>query len=188
MPIRWSFISFDWDRYRELKIALEPACVSGDFSNLNIPDADDILAEFDEYSDPSEICNTLVLELCGQGESVHFEAGLMELIRDLRRTGTGEDAADLLGSLVSVEPGVEDWWRTEVGLAGLLTAEQTKEIASGLPALARKEPQRPKTRGLAALASKFAPADFARDHLAELTELIDEAIRYGHGLGVMRET
>src|SRR5258706_8899866 len=135
MSTRWSFFGFQWQRYQELKPILKAAWESGDYSNLNLPEADEILAHFYEDSDPSEICNTLIMELCGEGEPLHLEVGLPELIHDLRRRKASMDAAEHLGSLITSEPHVEDWWRFDNGLAGILTPAECKEAAAGLTAL-----------------------------------------------------
>ena len=187
MPTRWSFFSFHWDKYQELKPALKSAWDSGDFSNLDTPGADEILDNFDENSDPSDICNTLILELCGEGEPLHFEEGLPGLILELRRNPRGEDAADLLGCLVTGEPFVEDWWRAKDGLAGILTPEQLAEVSSALAAIHAGGGMKTRPKGLAAIAGRFVPTDAAKSHLNEMVDLITESAAAGLGLALMRE-
>lgn len=185
MLTRWTLFGFNWNRFSELKSALHEAWESGDFSALGIEGADEILAEFDEQADPSEICNTLILELCGRGEPLHIDAGLPELIHDLRKTRSGEDAADHLGMLIAAEPYVEDWWRVDDGLAGILSPEQVREAYTGVAAM-RRSGVKP-ARGLASLTRRFAPGDPATGRLAEMIDLLKDAADDGLGLAVVRE-
>ena len=186
MHTRWTFFGFEWILYLEIKPILHVAWETGDFSRLGIGGADDILAEFNERTDPNEICNTLIMELCGVGEPLHIDTGLPELIHDLRKTRKGEDAADHLGTLIAAEPYVEDWWRVDDGLAGILTPEHVKEAYSGLSPLHQTN-FKPAAKGLASITRRFAPADPAAGRLVEMIDLLQEAADQEMGLGVLRE-
>ena len=186
MHTRWTFFCFHWIRYLEIKPILHVAWKTGDFSNLGIEGADDILAEFNEKADPGEICNTLILELCGEGEPLHIEAGLPELIHDLRKTRAGEYAAEHLGTLIAADPHVEEWWSVEDGLAGILTPDQVREAYSGLAPMHRAS-LKPAARGLASIARRFTPGDPAAGRLAEMIDLLKEAAEEELGIAVLRE-
>ena len=187
MTIRWAFFAFDWARFTEIKPALKAACESASFEELSLPEAEEVLDEFDERSDPAEIANAVVLEVCGQGEPVYFEAGLPELIHSLRREVRGEDVAEILGTLISGKPNVEDWFRAGDGLIGILSPEETTSLASAFAYFRKRyEPPDPPT-GLRALTRRFVPVETPLDHLTDLMELIDRTVTAERGLAVLCE-
>ncbi len=187
MPARWSFFAFNWSKFRELKPGLQAASESGDFSALRQEEAVQVLEGFSETSAPEEIANALVTELCGTGEALFFEGGLPELIHRLRKEPRSEDATDLLGALVSGEPHIEDWFRVESGLVGILSQSQTKDLSQAFELLRRdlKPPSRPK--GLGAITRRFATTEAAGDRLEDLFKLVDNCAKRNLGVGVLRE-
>ncbi len=188
MTIRWAFFAFDWARFAEIKPALKSACESANFEELKLPEASAVLDEFDEESDPAEVANAIVLEICGQGEPVYFEAGLPELIHSLRREVRGEDVAEILGSLISGKPNVEDWFSATDGLSGILAPGETTALASAFAYFRKRyEPPEPPT-GFRAITRRFVPVETPLDHLTDLMELIDRTVTAEHGLAVLCET
>jgi len=187
MSARWSFFAFDWARFRALEPALRLACDTGDFTSAAFEEAAELLETFDAEAAPEEVCNALLVELCGTGEAVVFETGLPELIHGIRRQPEGEEAADALGALVSAEPGIEDWFRVDDGLVGVLTEAQTQELAAYFAAFRRGYHPPESPRGLAAWARRLAPNEPAYALLDDLMDLIDETAVRRYGLGVLRE-
>lgn len=187
MSARWTFFAFDEARFRTLETALRRACETGDFTAAAFEEAAGLLESLEEDSRPEEVCNALLVELCGTGEAVVFETGLPELILHLRRQPEGEKAADLLGVLVSAEPNVEEWFRAESGLVGRLTTAQTQELRACAAALRSRERSSRSSRGLTAWTRRFVPMEPADDQWDRLLALIDEAVSRRCGLALLRE-
>jgi hypothetical protein len=188
MTIRWAFFAFDWSRFTEIKPAMKAACESSSFEDLILPEADVVLEEFDEGSVFAEIANAVILEVCGHGEPVYFEAGLPELIHSLRREVRGEDVAEILGTIISGRPNVEDWFSATNGLIGILTPGETTALASAFAYFRKSyEPPLP-PKGLAAITRRFVAVESPLDHLTDLMELIDRTVTSAHGLAVLSET
>ncbi len=185
MSIRWAFFIFNWARFCEIKPALKAACESGNFDELEI--ADEVLEELDEETEPASAANAIILELCGEGEPVYFEAGLAELIRGLRRYPRGEDVSETLGSMISAQPNVDEWFQAGDGLAGILKPDETVTLAKAFAAFRRKYQPPDPPKGLAAITRRFAPSESPIDHLSDLMELVDRAVTAEQGLGVLCE-
>ncbi len=187
MPARWSFFAFDWGRYLDLKPKLRTAAETGDFVRLGIPEANSLLAGFHPESTPEEVANALVTELCGTGEALFFEGGIPELIHRLRRQPNGEEVTEILGSLVSGEPNVEDWFRLEHGLVGILTPEMTQKLERELAALTKGMAPLKRPKGLGSFTRRFTTTEAATDRFEDLTKLIADCASRELGLGVLRE-
>ena len=187
MSIRWAFFIFNWARFCEIKPALKAACESGNVEELEIPEAEQVLEELDEETDPASAANAIILEVCGEGEPVYFEAGLAELIRGLRRYPRGDDVSEILGSMISAHPGVEEWFKADDGLAGILKPDETVALAKAFAVFRRKYQPPDPPKGLAALTRRFAPVESPLDHLSDLMELVDRAVTAEQGLGVLCE-
>lgn len=185
MSSRWSFFAFDWTGYRAAEAALELACSEGDFTQLEIEAADEILAGFDETASAGTVCNALVREMFGQGEALFMESGLLEMIRELRRQSGGEEVADMLSELISAEPNVQCWFSTESGLVGLFTEAQTRQLHAAFDRFqAAFRPER--ARGFAAISRLFSTTSPAFDRLGDLMDLIRSAVNAGQGLAAVR--
>jgi hypothetical protein len=187
MPARWSFFAFDWTRFRSTAPPLLRASKSGDFTTLQIPEADEVLCALDEETPPESVANALVAHLCGAQDAALFEGGLSELVLWLRKQPHGEEAGETLGELISAGKNVEEWFQSDTGLIGILTEEETQSLASAFAYFRKtyRPPDQP--RGLAAITRRFSAADPAKEHLSDLMEVIDEAAARGAGLAVLRE-
>jgi hypothetical protein len=187
MNVRWSFFAFDWIRFRALEPPLRRAMETGDFSAQELTEAAEILERMDEDAPPEEVGGALIVEICGRGERVVFEAGLPELLRQLRRQPEGEAVAETLGVLISAAPNVQDWFAADGGPAGLLSEEQTRELAAAFAAFRRhyRPPEPP--RGLSALARRFTATEPAHELLDDLMRLVEEAAARRQGIAILRE-
>src|SRR2546421_7790287 len=187
MPARWSFFAFDWGRFRDLKPKLRTAAETGDFGRLDVPEAAGALSGFHGGSTPEEVANALVTELCGTGEALFFEAGVPELIHRLRRQPHGEEVTEILGSLVSGEPNMEEWFRLESGLVGILSPEETQRLSRELEGLRRDMAPAARPRGLGSITRLFTTTEAAGDRFDDLVKLITDAAGRELGVGVLRE-
>jgi hypothetical protein len=186
MEARWLFTAFDWGRFHEVAPRLQAAGGEAPVDFEDVEGAEGVLEEFDEEAPQEEVHNALLVELCTVGDGALFERGLPELLKWLRRQPQGEEPAEILGGMLSVSPGVEDWFAAEVGLVGVLTIEETSELArlAGRFRRSYKPPHRAK--GLAALTRHFRTSEPAVEHLDELFEVIDESAAEMLGLAVIR--
>jgi hypothetical protein len=188
MATRWSFLAFDWTRFSAVSPALRQAADSGDFTHLGIDDAVEVLDTLDEETPPEAVANAVITHLCGGREMALFESGLPELILWLRKQPHGEEVGETLGELISAEPNVEEWFRADGGLAGILTVEETHKLDSAF-AYFRKTYRPPAPpRGLAAITRRFSAADPAKEHLSDLMEVVTQAAAQRAGLAVLRES
>jgi hypothetical protein len=190
MEIRWLFTEFDWKRYHEVAPQLRAMRWPEHLDSLediqDIGSAEDVLDEFAGDACSEAVCNALLVELCTVGEGALFESGLPELIKWLRRQARGEDAADVLAEMISAHQGVEEWFATGGGLVGLLTVEQTSELARSMAAFRKGYRPPRRARGFAGLTRHFRTSEPAIEHLEELFAVVDEAAAEMHGLGVIR--
>jgi hypothetical protein len=190
MEIRWLFTEFDWKRYHEVAPQLRAMQWPDHLDSLDgieeFGSAEDVLDEFSDDARSEAVCNALLVELCTAGEGALFEGGLPELIKWLRRQAKGEDAADVLAELISAQQGVEEWFATGGGLVGLLTVEQTSELARSMAAFRKGYRPAKRARGLAGLTRRFRTSEPAIEHLEELFGVVDEAAAEMRGLGVIR--
>ena len=187
MATRWSFFAFDWTRFQTLAHALRLASESADFTKLEYEGVEEVLDTLDEETPPEAVANALIFHLCGAHEAALFETGLPEMILWLRKQPHGEEAGEVLGELISAEPHVEEWFRSDTGLAGILTEAETRDLAAAF-AYFRKTYHPPKPpRGLAGLTQRFSAADPAQEHLADLMEVVEQAAAGRAGLAVSRE-
>lgn len=187
MPSRWTFFAFDWVRFRALEPTLRAAHETADFAGVQDAGAEETLETLEEDAEPEVVCNALLTTLCGAEEAVVFEAGLPEMIRWLRRQPDGDEAAEMLGDLVSAVPNIADWFRVEVGLVGLLTQAQTQALSAAFAAFRRRYRPPEPPRGLAAWTRRFASTDPAREMLDDLMNLVDEAAACSRGIAALRE-
>jgi hypothetical protein len=190
MAGRWSLHLFDWERFGQLAPRLQEAAASDDFSRLEDEEADDLLDQLDESAAPEEVCNTLLLHLCVSAESVVFERGLPELILWLRRRlgcDGCEDAADMLGGLLSRSNGVEPWFACDAGLMGMLTHGEAVELDCHLESFRRSRKPATKRGGFSALTRLFTTTDAARENVDDLIALVEEAADRKMGLAAVLE-
>lgn len=187
MSVRWAFFAFDWERFRQAAPLIRCAHETGDFSRIELDGADEALAALPENWTEEEAANALILMACGEGELVEFGGSFAERLLEIRREPEGEDFADLLGALMTAEPGMEDWFRPEAGLLGILDAESTRQLAeyAGSLGLPGRKPRQP--RGIEAIARLFTPSETGQHSLEDLIRLIRTAAAAGMGLGVLRE-
>lgn len=187
MADRWQLFAFDWTRYRSLAPLLQSAAATGDFSAIGGRAAEAAAAALAEGAPIEEVCNDLLVELCGAEDAVVFESGLPELIHAIRRTPEGEEAAELLGLLAAASPGIDPWFAAEAGLMGLLSPDQVEALSAALARFRRHWNPPPPPRGLGALTRRFAPGDRALDLLPDLMDLVDQCRARRAGLAASLE-
>jgi hypothetical protein len=186
MAARWSFFAFDWERFRQIRPKLKLASEAADFTALDWPDAMDLFEHIDEAMRPEEISNQLITTMCAVDDPVYVEGGLPATILKLRRLPNGEEPGDLLAELISAEPGIEDWFRTESGMVGVLSAPTTEELAHLVGPFDLNGEERP-ARGVAQLARKLAVTDTPKDPLQSLIDLVKRATQRGCGVAAFKE-
>jgi hypothetical protein len=186
MDARWLYIAFSWSAYYELEPLLRGFDLDRRESLHSIEGAGEVLDDFDEDSPPEAIRNALLAELCVEGEGALFEQGLPELLRWLRHQPRGEDPAETLAGLITAQPGVEDWFRSDYGLVGILSADETSDLARVLGRFRRDYVPPPRPRGLAAIGRHFKTAEPAIEHLDELFAVVEEAAAEMLGLAGIR--
>jgi hypothetical protein len=187
MAGRWSLHLFDWERYGQLAPRLSEAAASDDFSRLNDEEADDLLDQLDESAAAEEVCNALLLHLCVSAESAAFDRGLPELILWLRRREDCEDAAELLGSLLSGANRVEPWFACDAGLMGMLTEDETADLNLGLESFRKNREPASRRGGFGALTRLFTTTDPARENVDDLTAIVEAAAERKMGLAAVLE-
>ena len=186
MAARWSFFPFDWQRFREIRPRLKLACESGDFSNIDWPEALDLFEHANEHMQPEVICNELVVTMCASGEPLFIEGGLPATILKLRKLPNGEEPGDLLAELISAAPGVEDWFKTDSGIVGILSAPTVEELTHMLSPFKLEAPKsRPK--GIAQITRKLTTIDPPKDPLQSLIKLLEESAAHGYGIAAYQE-
>ena len=101
-------------------------------------------------------------------------------------TSGGDAPAETLAEMISVSPGILDWFKTETGVVGLLTVEETSELARWVGIFLRSyEPPRA-AWGIAAITRHFRTSEPDVEHLEELFEVINEAAGEMLGLAAIR--
>jgi hypothetical protein len=190
MAGRWSLHLFDWERFGQLAPHLREAAESDDFSHLEDEEADDLLEQLDDSAAPEEVCNALLLHLCVSAESAVFDRGLPELILWIRRRegcDDCEDAADMLGALLSRANRVEPWFACDAGLMGMLSREEAAQLDRRLDAFRRNRRTAAKRAGFGALTRLFTTTDPARENVDDLIEIVGEAAARKTGLAAVLE-
>jgi hypothetical protein len=186
MENRWLFAAFDWKRYHELspRIKALERTTRPDFDDVE--GADDVLEEFGEEAPPRDVRNALLIELCTADDGALFESGLPGLLTWLRRQPRGEDPSETLAELISAHKGIEDWFEAPSGLVGLLTVEETSELARTIGVFRRKFRAPKPPSGIAALTRHFRTSEPAVEHLDELFDVVEEAAAEMLGLAAIR--
>jgi hypothetical protein len=187
MAARWSFFTFDWPRFRAISPRLQDAVTSADFTQLGLEDVSEVLDTLDEETSPETVANVVIAHLCSGQEVALFEAGLPEMILWLRKQPHGEEVGEQLGELLSAEPHIEDWFRSDGGLIGILTEEETVSLDSAFTYFRKTYNPPSPLRGLASLTRRFSAADPAKEHLSDLMDVVAQAAGRHAGLGVLRE-
>lgn len=186
-PSAWTVFAFDWTRYRGIGPKLQAACATGDFTSLDIAGADAVLETLEDDIPPEEVCSVVLAELCGRGEPVVVPNSLLRLLRHIRRDRDCEEAADLLTELLVGGSNVAAWHRTERGLVGLLTPEQTRDLAPRLGRFCRRETETRRPGWFEKLRRLFSPTDEEATVLRALRDVVDEAAARGDGLAAAIE-
>ena len=186
MAARWSFFAFDWERFRQIRPRLKAACESADFTELDWPEALDLFEHAEETMRPEEICSELVVTMCAAGDPLFIEGGLPATILKLRKLPNGEEPGDVLAALISAGPGIDDWFRTDSGMVGVLSAPATEELLHQLAPFRMEDEERP-ARGIASLTRKLATTDSVKDPLQSLIRLVERAADHGYGIAAYKE-
>lgn len=181
----WSFFAFDWERFREIRPRLKMASESGDFSRIDWPEALDLFEHAVEHMQPGTICNELIVTMCAAGDPLFIEGGLPATILKLRKQANGEEPGDMLAEFISAAPGVEDWFKADSGLVGILSAPTVEELTHMLAAFKTDEP-RTHNRGLAGIRRKLTTSDPPKDPLQSLIKLLEESASRGFGIAAYR--
>jgi hypothetical protein len=167
--------------------ALSAAYKTGDFTSLEFKGSEEVLDGMDDDSSPEEVCNALLTDLCGVGESAVFDTGLSELIHWVRKQPYGEEPGEMLAELITVAPNVEEWFKVEQGLVGILPPGDTEDLAIAFLRFRTKYKPPPPPRGLAAITRHFATSEPAVEHIQDLMDIIDAAAASHLGLAAFRE-
>ncbi len=186
MAREWAFFAFDWGALTELEPRLIAAHDTGNFDGLNIEAIDDILEGLGDDAHPADVCNSLLISMCGVGDVVPCDSGLPERMNWLRRQPDGDDAADVLATLITREPNIQEWYRGEVGIVGLLGVHETADLRSFLSAYrARRASADTPVSGN--WSRWFVPKMESGAFFDMLFDLVEKATADGHGLAVMCE-
>ena len=186
MTGRWSFFAFDWERFRQVRPKLKAAFESGDFTDLDWPEALDLFEHTDESVAAEQICNELVVAMCAAGEPVFIEGGLSEAFIRLRKLPSGEEPGEALAGLISAGPGIEEWFQVPSGLIGVLSSPSTEELSHQMAPFKQEEVEKP-ARGIAAITRRLSTTEAAKDPLQSLIRLVERASEKGLGIAAFKE-
>ncbi len=186
-PSSWTVFAFDWTRYRAIGPTLQAACGTGDFTALGIVGADTVLETIEEDLSPETVCSVLLAELCGRGEPAAVPGTMLGVLRHIRRNRDCEEAADLLTELLVGGSNVAPWFASRHGVVGLLTPDQTRDLAARLGRFCRRAEPKAKPGKLQSLFRLFSPSAEDDTVLEALRELVDEAAARGDGLAAAVE-
>ena len=186
MSVNWTITAFDWSRLQELEGPLAAAHESGDFTRLSLPEIDSIFDHCPEDEPAESLCNAIIQVLCCGEESAEFPSGFAELIHWLRKQPKGELPAEVLAQLITSEPNVEDWFRTDFGVVGILDVWQTLELLDQLKAFLADYVPPKLPRGFASLARRFSPSESHQSQIPDLLEIATHAAQKQVGLAALR--
>jgi hypothetical protein len=200
MEAGWYFYRFDYGRYLALRPALRSATTPAAFGALAVGQETEELATAllaDEITLP-EARNAFIQAVCCVGDPLNLDAGLSRFVTALGRRSGSEDAAELLGEMLTGGRNMEAWLLPASGLAGFLTPEETQALLLSYRArpsrgrLRRTTGQGKRRRrgGLVGVCVGFVSRLLDRgpqwdDMYHLLGNLIEEAARHGEGIAVV---
>ena len=137
MQANWHLYRFDYAKYQTLRPLLRAATMPDAFAALSEGPQGDAIAEAVAEGTLTLECarNVLVSTLCCLDDPLPVDASFPRFLAVLGRRRGAEDAAEMLGALVSGERPVEDWLRDPQGLIGWLTPEETQALYSSYTSL-----------------------------------------------------
>lgn len=142
----WTLIPFDWQRYRRLAPELKDAARAGDLSRIRNAEAAQLVATLEDTTDLRYTCNYILCELCTVGDPLNFHGTFPAVMRQLSSLDNGEDIADKLVEGAFAGMNVEDWFKCDHGLMGILTWADLDRLRPNVEALIRTLPHRDERR------------------------------------------
>lgn len=130
MQANWQFYRFDYAKYQLLRPLLRAATMPEAFAALAEGPQGDAIAEAVAEGTLTLECarNVLVSTLCCLDDPLPVDASFPRFLAALGRRRGAEDAAEMLGALISGGRPVEVWLRDPQGLIGWLTPEETEAL------------------------------------------------------------
>lgn len=141
MQVSWNFYRFDYARFLMLRPLLRAASMPEAFAAFGEGAEVEVIAEAvaEQSLTLEEARNALILVLCCEGDPLPVDASFPRFVAALSRRRGAEDAAEMLGGLVSGGKHVEAWMAAEDGITGLLTPDETMQLyAACQPLLSRR--------------------------------------------------
>ena len=130
MQVSWNIYRFNYSQFIVLRpllrAATEPEAFAAFGEGAEIEAIVDAVAE--QSLTPEEARNALLVALCCEGDALPVDASFSRFVAALARRKGAEDAAEMLGDLVSGGKTVEAWMAAEDGIVGLLTPEETRQL------------------------------------------------------------
>ncbi|HZO91374.1 MAG TPA: hypothetical protein VFB38_23830 [Chthonomonadaceae bacterium] len=200
MAVCWYFYRFDYARYLALRPALRSATQPAAFAAIaEGAETEAIVTSLEEGTlTLSEARNAFVQAVCCLGDPLILERGLPRFVAALRRRRGAEDAAELLGELLTGGKNMETWLLPASGLIGFLTPEETQMLRNYYATVPRRGSLRWGTArrrgvrrgGLVGACVGFVARLFDRgpqleEMLPLLGDLIEEAANASEGLAVV---
>ncbi len=194
MDVCWKLFRFDYARYLELRPGLRSANAPEAFAALAENEAEDAIAPaLDAGEITLEIARGLIVQSqCCLGEPLPFTRGLPGVVGWLASRPATEDAAELLGALMTGGKNLEPWLTSASGLAGFLTPDETARFSAMLqaaPARRKRGGRRLRTGGLVGACAGFVRRLFdltplPSEMLALLAQMAQTAAVNGEGLAL----
>lgn len=180
----WFVCGFDWKRFRALAAELKAAMQSREPNAVRDPEASRLLASLPPEMDRNTACNHVIGNLCGRGEDLAFHGNFAPLVSRMASEVEGEEASLLLSRAAFAGLNIEDWFRAERGLMGILTWSDVERLVASLEAFLLAHGTAQPRRGLARVADAFRARETDDELLRQLLQLARQMRDEGFGLAV----
>lgn len=200
MQVHWYLYRFDSARYFDMRPRIRAA--STPQAILALDEGPEVEAIADALADGemtlAEAHATLIQQHCCVGEPLPFTLELPRLTSRLERTPGMEEAAALLGAMLSGKH-LESWLSPTAGLSGFLTSEEVEAVHTAFrrisPRALKRRPGRRRRQGGLFRNTAAWCVDFVRhlcgrppraeEILQLLVALLEEAARDGKGIAAV---